>query len=162
MQYSIRPLAHEHDVRRFDCGNAILNQWLVNIARQHHGKHLSRTYVLVDDANPATVIAYYALSLRGLVSRDTLPPDFRTRLPANIPALTLARLAVARSAQGRNLGELLVVDALRRAKTVSALAGGRFVFVDAKPEAAEYYRRFGFVALPDAADILCISIADLP
>jgi len=62
----------------------------------------------------------------------------------------LGRLAVAIQFQNRGLGQLLLVDAMVRARRIHAEAGGIGLFVDAKDErAAARYRRFGFVDLPD-------------
>ena len=63
--------------------------------------------------------------------------------------LRLGRLAVDRQCQCKGLGELLLVDALTRARRIYAGAGGIGLFVDAIDEqAAGYYRRFGFEAAP--------------
>jgi predicted GNAT family N-acyltransferase len=63
---------------------------------------------------------------------------------------TLARLAVASSVAGNDFGGDLLVDAMRRTKQVSNQVGGAFLFVDAKDQkAAEFYRHFGFMPLPD-------------
>lgn len=66
-------------------------------------------------------------------------------MPDPVPAVLLARLAIARSEQGRQLGGHLLVDALRR-----CVRGGReFVprrsVVDAiNDEATAFYKHFDF------------------
>lgn len=60
--------------------------------------------------------------------------------------------------QGKGLGELLLVDALTRARRIHAEAGGIGLFVDALDEQATgYYRRFGFEAAPDNPLLLFLS-----
>lgn len=57
---------------------------------------------------------------------------------------------VARQYQDKGLGELLLIDALTRARRITTEAGGIGLFVGAlDAQAAEYYRHFGFDAAPD-------------
>ncbi|HYT48735.1 MAG TPA: GNAT family N-acetyltransferase [Burkholderiales bacterium] len=54
-----------------------------------------------------------------------------------------------RSVQGQGLGELLLVDAITRTRSVLEHVGVHALFVDAKDrEAAGFYRRYGFRPLP--------------
>lgn len=55
-----------------------------------------------------------------------------------------------REVQGKGLGGLLMLNALERVAEISRQAGIAAVVLDAKDEAvARFYRRFGFIALPD-------------
>lgn len=142
-------LTGSHDRQRFDCGRPELNDWLRRVARQHRDKGLSKTYVTVSEDEPARILGYYALSLTELEKSD-LPRHIGQRLPSRIPGVRLGRLAVDVEFQNRGLGQLMLVDALTRAQRIHAEAGGIGLFVDAKDEsAAAWYRRFGFVHLPD-------------
>jgi len=72
------------------------------------------------------------------------------RLPREVAGIKLGRLAVARSRQRQGLGKLLMVAAMTKFVEVFDSAGGIGLFVDAKDgEAKAYYKRFGFVSLPD-------------
>ena len=145
----ILPLAGSHDRRQFDCGRVELNDWLARVARQHQDKGLSRTYVAADETVPAIVLGYYALTLADLDTTELLTAA-RKRFPRRVPGIRLGRLAVSVARQGKKLGELLLVDALERARRVSEQAGGVGLFVDAIDErAAGFYRRFGFVNAPE-------------
>ena len=98
----------------------------------------------------------YALTLAELDSHH-LPEARRKKLPRRIPGVRLGRLAVHKIYQGKGLGELLLVDALIRARRIYAEAGGIGLFVDALDEqTADYYRRFGFEAAPDNPLLLFI------
>ena len=48
----------------------------------------------------------------------------RNKLPRVVPGVRLGRLAVDPCPQGRRLGELLLVDAMQRARTIWEQAGG--------------------------------------
>jgi GNAT superfamily N-acetyltransferase len=68
-------------------------------------------------------------------------------MPAHpIPTILIARLAVDRRHQGRQLGSRLLAEALRLAVTASDAAAARLVVVDAIDERATvFYRRRGFI-----------------
>ncbi len=145
----ILPLTGVHDRQGFDCGRQELNDWLRQVARQHQDKGLSKTFVTTRDQEPARICGYYALTLAELENRH-LPTAWHKKLPRRVPGVRLGRLAIDQSFQGKGLGELLLVDALKRAQRIYKEAGGIGLFVDAIDEqAASYYKRFGFVTAPD-------------
>lgn len=163
MGCSIVMLDRSHDVKSFNCSAPVLNVWLNKTARQHQKKRLSSTFVLVDDAEPATVVGFYALSMRSMTARQTLPKTMTKILPMNVPGITLARLAVSYLEQNKGNGVRLLVDAMWRAKAVSKQIGGSFLFVDVKNTVlADFYIRYGFAALPDDPLTLCMPITDFP
>ena len=153
----VEPLAGSHDRQDFDCGRQELNDWLRQVARQHHDKGLSKTFVAIRSDAPERICGYYALTLAELENRH-LPDTWRKKLPRRIPGVRLGRLAVDKQYQGKSLGELLLVNALTRAQRIYTEAGGIGLFVDALDEqAAGYYRSFGFEASPDNPLLLFLS-----
>ncbi|MEY2632311.1 MAG: hypothetical protein RIR00_965 [Pseudomonadota bacterium] len=117
------------------------------MAGQQQRKNISRTFVLVETAAPETVLGFYTLSVSE-VSRGSLPNPHR--LPERVPVVRLGRFAVQAALQGKGLGERLLLNALERIVEISQNAGIAAVVVDAKDaRAADYYRRFDFVAAPD-------------
>jgi ribosomal protein S18 acetylase RimI-like enzyme len=154
----IRPLTGSHDRQGFDCGRQELNDWLRQVARQHQDKGLSKTYVAIHNAVPVRICGYYALTLAELESRH-LPDVWCKKLPRRIPGVRLGRLAVGKEYQAKGLGELLLVDAMTKARRIYAEAGGVGLFVDAlDAQAAGYYRRFGFEGSPDNPLLLFLSV----
>ena len=150
----VQPLTGSHDRQGFDCARVELNLWLRQVARQHQDKGLSRTYVAVQDETPQRICGFYALTLAEVDSTH-LPLAARKNFPRRIPGVRLGRLAVDVAYQRKKLGELLLVDALRRAQSIYASAGGVGLFVDALDErAAAFYRRFGFQSAPDQPRLL--------
>jgi GNAT superfamily N-acetyltransferase len=93
-------------------------------------------------------MGYFTLSAcEGVGSAS--PAKLAKRLPRTVPAVLLGRLAVDRSAQGRNYGSALLVEAIRRVAATSHVIGVAGLFVDAKDDrAAAFYQNFGFVPLP--------------
>ena len=145
----ILPLTGDHDRESFDCGRNELNDWLRKIARQHQSKGFSKTFVATLDDQPNQICGYYALALTEVDTR-ALPEDNRKKLPRIIPGVRLGRLAVDVRYQGKRLGELLLMDAVRRVRAIQEHAGVVGLFVDAIDEqAAQFYAHFGFEAFVD-------------
>jgi GNAT superfamily N-acetyltransferase len=145
----VLPLTGNHDRQGFDCGRRELNDWLRQVARQHQVKGLSKTFVAIREEEPKRICGYYALTLAELENRN-LPKIWHKKLPRRIPGVRLGRLAVDLRYQGKGLGDLLLVDALDRARRIHTEAGGIGLFVDAIDEqAAGYYLRLGFKTTPD-------------
>ena len=155
----ILPLAGNHNRQSFDCGRIELNNWLKQVARQHQDKGLSKTFVAVREEDPTGICGFYALTLAE-IDRRFLPESYQKRLPLRIPGVRLARLAVDVHFQKKGLGELLLVDAISRARRIHQDAGVVGLFVDALDEqASAFYRHYGFLAIPDHPLMLIYPIA---
>ena len=108
--------------------------------------------MLVDEraAAPKPVLGFFTISLCQVLGQQ-LPVKWAKKLPEQIPAMRLGRLAVTRAQQGAGFGKVLLVEALHRIARVADLAGGVGLFVDAKDEAAAaFYARFGFEPTPSS------------
>ena len=144
----VLPLNDGHDRQGFDCGDAHLNRWLQQTARQHKEKGVSSTFVAVTVPSSSAVLGYYAVSLAELVSPD-LPAQHRKRLPLKVPAFRLGRLATSVLHRGQGIGEYLLFDAIDRVTRITSDVGGVGLVVNAKPGAVEFYRRYGFEPMAD-------------
>lgn len=154
----ILALTGNHNCQGFDCYRPDLNDWFAKIARQHQEKGLSKTFVAVPDNAPKRILGYYALSLTE-VETQALPDSRRLRLPRVVPGVRLGRLAVDQSAQGRRLGELLLVDAMQRVRAIREHAGVIGLFIDALDEVAKgFYIRYGAVAFIDSPSKLFLPV----
>lgn len=152
-----------HDRAGFDCGAEALNRYLKETARQHVVKGISMTWVAVDEQStgPKPVLGFFTLSLCQVVA-DGVPSAWAKKLPRQIPAMRLGRLAIASEEQGRGLGKVLLVEALLRVAKIGALAGGIGLFVDAKDEeASRFYRHFGFEPTPGQPLVLFLRMQTL-
>jgi len=146
---NIQPLSGRHNRSQFQSGSGDLDLWLRQTAQQHQKRGISKTFVAVDDAEPARVLGFCALTACE-VSTQELPDDLSRRLPRKVPGIRLGRLAVDRATQRQGLGELLLLDAIRRSRWVLEHVGVHALFVDAKDaKAAAFYRKYGFRSLPD-------------
>lgn len=155
----LEPLTGHHERSGFDCGVEPLNLWLKQTALQHQSKGISRTFVAVpanaaataafhaagcSDTGPMSIVGYYALA-SAFVRVDELPPAMAKRYPRQIPVTRLGRLAVRTHLKGQGLGQLLLADAVSRARQAAQAVGSAGVMVDAKgDDAARFYQRYGF------------------
>ncbi len=145
--FRFEPLADCNDRAGFDCGVEPLNRYLKQIARQHEAKGVSKTYVLVDKNVPAAIAGYFTLTYCQ-IDGGTLPPMLAKKLPQQIPAMRLGRLAVSQARQREGIGHMLLSCAFQTVERAEKIAGGIGLFVDAKDEqAAAYYSQFGFIPL---------------
>ena len=92
----------------------------------------------------------------GLIKQLDLPRYDR------IGVTLLGRLARALAWKGQGLGELLLVDALKRAHAMSKHIASAGVVVDAKNDTAHrFYRDFGFIPFPDSEKRLFLPMATI-
>ena len=161
MALQIEVLSKVHDRTTFDCGDVELNTFLQRVARQHITKGISKTFVLVDSANPAEIIAYMTIVVCEVFT-DDIPHNWKRKYPRKIPAAKLARLAVANNSQRKGYGELLLIDAMQKTLNVAENMGIAGLFVDAKHEKAKaYYSQFGFISMPEQLENLFLPLSTL-
>jgi len=143
----IELLDTSHNRKGFDSGNKQLNDYLQKTARQHLVKGMSRTFVLVDDAHREDILGFFTLSVCE-VDSELLPSGIARKYPEQVPAVKLARLAVALKNQKCGLGKYLVSSAIEKVIAISESVGIIGLFVDAKDDnSIRYYQRYGFVPL---------------
>ncbi|MDR2881119.1 MAG: GNAT family N-acetyltransferase [Azoarcus sp.] len=149
-----------HDRASFVCGVAALDDYLRQRAGQHQRDGIATTHVLIDDAQPARILGYCALSAAQLHLHELREED-RKRLPAYpVPAMRVGRLAVSRSETGKGYGQLLLGHAVNLALSVRKTMGVRVLVVDAKDaQVAVFYEGFGFRYTANAALTLYLPIS---
>ena len=82
-------------------------------------------------------------------------------MPAPLPVVILARLAVSVVDQGRGIGFGLLQDAIRRTMLIAEQAGIRAMLTHPiDEEAARFYTRFGFIASPLREQQLLLLLKD--
>lgn len=160
----IRPLNKNHDRTSFDCGNSELNGFLKRAARQAAEKNLSRTFVLVDEDVPDRILGFFSLTSCEVNITDVPPKEQKKYPPQHgLPAVRLARMAVALEEQKKGFGELLLAEAISRTASVADSVGIIGLFVDAKDEKAKaFYQKYGFVVTnPEKPFLLFLPSASL-
>jgi predicted N-acetyltransferase YhbS len=151
------PLTPTHDLQNFDCGNAVMNDWLRKRAGANQESGATRTFVVCDDENK--VLGYYALAV-GSCERDYAPSNLSRGMPDPIPMVILARLAIDRSCQRLGLGRHLIADAVMRTLHIAEQAGVRGLLVSAIDDAAAaYYQRLGFIPAKQSEAVLMLRLS---
>ncbi|WP_439407417.1 GNAT family N-acetyltransferase [Bradyrhizobium sp. DASA03076] len=128
-----------------------LKIFLQKHAKAYHERNLARTYAAFDAAQGGKVAGYITLVSGEIVlegDRSLLDePDIQYNYKS-YPALKIARLAVHEKYRDVKLGTYLVQLALGTAKDIICPAiGCRFVAVDSKQQAVNFYLKQGFSLL---------------
>jgi len=153
------PLTGEHDVSAFSCGKPALDTWLKTRALSNQQRGFTAVMVVHDAGR---VVGYYGLAPTAVLPA-VLPRSIRTGQPPDpVPCLLLGQLAVDQRWKGQGVGTGLVKHALARCVEAAALIGGRALIVNAvDAEAADFWRRRGFLTSRDDAFVLFRSISDI-
>ncbi len=131
-----------HEVDTFDCGEAVMDDWLKRRALANQASGASRTFVVADEAQ--IVRGYYALAA-GAVDHATASSAIRRNMPDPVPVMVLGRLAVDRSHHGKGLGADLLRDAILRTGRLAQEVGIRALVVHALNDRANaFYLHHGF------------------
>lgn len=145
----IQPFGNHHERASFSCGRPSLDNFIHVLVSQYEKRSLGRTFVATVP-DETRVVGYYTLAA-GAIAFAQLPADASRKLPKHpVPIVLLGRLAVDASAQGKRLGETLLLDALQRSLDLSDVLGIHAVEVNALDDlAAAFYRKYGFTPLLD-------------
>jgi GNAT superfamily N-acetyltransferase len=150
MSFITVPLNPSHKRENFNCGKPLLDSYLHKQAKQDVKRMLSACFIL---PNANEIKGYYTLST-AFVERRLLPQEIIKKLPpsySDLQAILLGRLAVSKNYQGQGLGEMILMDALKRSYFTSMQVGSMTVIVDPlDEEAIKFYERYDFTLLPDS------------
>jgi GNAT superfamily N-acetyltransferase len=161
--FSVEPLAPHHDRAGFNCGNASLDDFIRAKARKENELGYCVVFVLTDRPGSPLIAGYYTLSSSS-VSLTGIDAATRKKLPRypDVPTALLGRLARDLRFRGDATGELLLLDALKRASRSGKQVAAYAVSVDAiDANAAAFYQRFGFSPLAGHSNRLYLPMASI-
>jgi GNAT superfamily N-acetyltransferase len=148
----IELLDKKHNRDDFDCKKELLNNYLKNQAGQDIKRKLSACFVLAESTSDQ-IQGYYTLS-NNSIPLSSFPEYIQKKLPRSyisIPTTLLGRLAIDTKYQGKGIGKILLIDALKRSYEISQEIGSFAVVVDPVDEEAEkFYEKYDFIKLPDS------------
>lgn len=152
----MRALRADDNRAGFRSGDVELDRFFHKFAGQNQFRlHIGTTYVAVRDSE----ILGFATVAATSITMAGLPKSARKRLPKYpLPALRLARLAVSESAQGQGIGKQLLKAVFGIAHDMADRTGCVAVVVDAKPDAVDFYERYGF----ESFEIISGELGDRP
>jgi GNAT superfamily N-acetyltransferase len=150
----IELLGKKHNREDFDCGKELLNNYLKTQASQDIKRKLSACFVVFE--NETIIKGYYTLSNYS-IPLSSFPEHIQKKLPKSynsIPTTLLGRLAIDKKYQGKGIGKILLIDALKRCYEISLEIGSFAVVVDPIDEEAEnFYKKYDFIKLPDSGKL---------
>lgn len=152
-QQQIRRLEEEEKIESFCCGDADLDDFIVNEAPFYRDPLLAVSYVMEENRKP---IAYFSLandciSIQDFETNTAFNRFRRTRFVnekriKSYPAVKVGRFAVSKSARGTGIGSMLL-DFIKAYFIIDNKTGCRFITVDAYRNAIPFYEKNGFLPL---------------
>lgn len=151
----------KHRRDNFDCGVESLNKYIKKIASQDLKRKAATVFVLIDsDSSTEKVIGYYTLSSFSLELSE-IEPMVAKKLPRYplLPATMLGRLAVDKRYKGKGLGQLMLIDGLKKSYKASQQIASVALLVEAiNEQAVRFYQKFGFISFQSSSDRLYLSM----
>jgi GNAT superfamily N-acetyltransferase len=148
----IELLDKKHNRKDFDCGKELLNDYLKTQAGQDIKRKLSVCFVLAD-SETNVIQGYYTLS-NSSIPLSSFSEQIQKKLPKSyksIPTTLVGRLAIDKKYQGKGIGKILLIDALKRSYAISNQIGSFGIIVDPiDDEAKGFYQKYDFIELPDS------------
>lgn len=150
--YVTTPIEPSDTKTAFSCGKRALDDYFARHAAGNDATGIGRAYVLRrrpgDDVGLPLVLGFYTLSM-AVADSASVSGVLKKKLPKfPMPVALVGRLAVHQEAQGRRLGEKLLLDAMRRVVDAANIVGCTGIIVDAKDEDAErFYAKYDFATV---------------
>ncbi len=147
------------DIKPFDCGDADLNGFLFDDAKNYGSSLLAVTYLIQDDEN---TIAYFAYqndkishtdigggNLKKFIKRvGSLLPKEKGEFKS-YPAVKIGRLGVNNDFKGKGIGKQIIQFTIQYF-TENNKTGCKFITVDAYKASLKFYEKMGFKYLSSA------------
>jgi hypothetical protein len=145
--YRLEALRSDHDSSAFDCGDADINEYLREHGLRDMELGLARTWILVESGEPATAVVAGFVTLRAHalhISNDYFGFEDDDGPPLEVPLVELMYVARDLRWKGRDLGPVLVIQALRIVARVADLIGIIGVHLRSTTKAVPLYEAFDF------------------
>lgn len=149
-----RQLEEGETVKSFNCGDAELNDFILNRAADYKKSLLSVSYIFEEENS---LLAYFTLSNDSLRHESFNNKSVFNRLNRRInnakrmreyPAVKIGRLAIDLNYREQRLGSLLL-NTIKTWLITNPKTGCRFITVDAYNSAIGFYQKNGFVLVND-------------
>lgn len=157
--YHVRRLKIKEAIKSFDCGDADLNDFILNESAFYRKALLAVSYVVENKINDNQITAYFSLANDRISLTDfkdkTEFNRFRKHRFVNekrlrsYPAAKICRLGVDKQVKGIGMGTFLLAF-IQSYFIINNKTGCRFLTVDAYADAVPFYLKNGFEPLtPD-------------
>ena len=153
--FVLSPLTSDFDLRKFDCGNSDINEFLKEDALNYQQHHLANTFLFCNDLSE--VVAFFCISNDCLNKKlengiwnkfhrkQSIPNDKRIR---QYPAIKIGRLGVDKKFQKSGIAYELM-DFIKGYAILDLKPACRLLLLDAynQPRQLNYYDKNGFIFL---------------
>jgi GNAT superfamily N-acetyltransferase len=140
------PMTSYAGQKQFDCEHTVINTFVHNSLKPQVKKNLSVAYVLTDAAKEGHFVGFYTIA-QHMIDVSLLSSLQLGSLPSKIPCSRLVMLGVATGYQGQQLGSKLMKHALQLTHQVATQIGSFGMYLDADPQALDFYQKLGFALL---------------
>jgi predicted GNAT family N-acyltransferase len=152
----------KHDGERFDCGSRVHNTFLRRYASRQNERGVSVVRVLIDRAQPSSVLGYYCLS-PAIIARQDVGQLLRSDLSdPTVACFRMGKLATHLVVRGEGFGRYLLGLAVQRTleavKHVNAFA---LIVVAEDDNARRFFMHYGFNACTRSAGALFLPLRQL-
>lgn len=166
---SLIRLTSDYQIKPFNCGDADLNDFLFNDARNYLKELFTVTYIL---ENSEETIAFFSLlndriSINDTDSERFWKKQFNKSIPFNkrrssYPAVKIGRLGVNQHFKNQHIGTA-IIDYIKQLFIINNRTGCRFITVDAYKESVNFYSKndFKFLTTQDAGEDTRLMYFDL-
>lgn len=137
-----RRLTEDDCLEGFECGEPIVDDWLLERALQAQRTGTATVYVCCTELG--RLAGYYTLSAYS-VDRSLANGWLSRNTPEQIPAILLGRLGVDMRWQGQGLGKDLLLDAVKRSRLIATQIGAKAMIVEpVSQHSSNFYLKYGF------------------
>jgi GNAT superfamily N-acetyltransferase len=168
IEWKLAKLEKDTEIKHFESSDADLNEFLLNDAKNYLVQRLAVTYLIETDNE---TIAYFCLSndtvLRSLADKSgwkkikkTIP---NSKMRSSYPAVKIGRLAVTQNYESKGFGRFMIQTVREKFVSEKQNTGCRFITVDAKQNALDFYikNKFEFLTSEDEIDNTRLMYFDL-
>ncbi|RAZ01308.1 N-acetyltransferase [Enterobacter cloacae] len=133
--------------KHFDCGNVVVNSFVRNSLKKNvkDGNCAAKILINVESGELLGVCTFTAYSLE----KSKLSGVVAGSLPNEIGVVRLVMLGVATKEQKKGYGQDLLLEFFEQVKIIHDALPVKGVYLDADPEAINFYARLGFVQLKE-------------
>lgn len=133
--------------KHFECGNAVIDKFVRSSLKKSvsNGDCAAKALMDSESGELVGVCTFTAYSL----DRQRVAGVLQGSLPSEIGVVRLVMLGIASSYQKQGYGLDLLLDFFEHVKVIHQSLPIKGVYLDADPEAINFYARLGFVQLPE-------------
>ncbi|MRT04153.1 GNAT family N-acetyltransferase [Ewingella americana] len=135
----------------FDCGNAVFNGYVRNSLKKSvkDGNCAAKALINAETGELLGVCTFSAYSLQ----KSKVAGVVAGSLPSDIGVVRLIMLGIAAKEQNRGYGQDLLMAFFKQVKVIHQALPIKGVYLEAAPEAVNFYIRLGFVPLNEPANV---------